>query len=96
MWEETIFSRNGGSGVIEVDALEPCPRCGGAPEFIVCVLPTGTHVSCKFRCPNTKGGFCGPGVAQRLDFPGSYDLHQEWGRANVAKEWNLCVATVSP
>lgn len=81
--------------MIEVDVLEPCPRCGGTPEFIARVLPTGMHVSCKFICPSVECGFRGPGVVQRLDFPGSYDLHWEWGRANAAKEWNLCAATVS-
>lgn len=67
-----------------VDALALCPHCDNAPEFTERVLPTGTHVSCRFMC--SKCGFRGPGVAQRLDLPG---LHHEWGRANAAKEWNL-------
>jgi hypothetical protein len=76
--------------MIEVVDLAPCPRCGGAPEFTERDLPTGTHASCKFVCPSVECGFRAPGVAQRLDLPGSRELHREWGRANAAREWNLC------
>lgn len=74
--------------MIEIVELAPCPRCGGAPEFTARVLPTGTHVSCKFMCA-AQCGFRSPGVAQRLDLPGSHELHLAWGRTNAAKEWNL-------
>jgi hypothetical protein len=74
--------------MLEIVELAPCPLCGGAPEFIERELPTGLHMSCKFVCA-TKCGFRSPGVAQRLDLPGSRDLHRAWGRTNAAKQWNL-------
>lgn len=78
----------------EIVELSPCPRCGGAPDFIERLLPTGTHMSCKFVC--VEGcGFRSPGVAQRLDLPGSHELHQLWGRINAAKEWNVAASSVA-
>lgn len=79
--------------MINVDEIAPCPRCGSDPVFVERDLPTGTHASCKFVCASAQCGFRGPGVAQRLDLPGSREIHRAWGRANAAKEWNLCVAT---
>ena len=83
------------AGLVEIIDLAPCPRCGGAPEFIERELPTGLHMSCRFVCAS-KCGFRSPGVAQRLDLPGSRELHRAWGRTNAAKEWNLSASSIAP